>query len=215
MKHVYLIRHGETLANRKQIHQGPYEPLSVEGRTQAEKVASFLRDKNIDTLVCSTYTRARETAEIIGEKLCLPFILEESVIEFKRPNRLYGRRHYSVASLLYVLRLFLQRENQHWNDDGAENMFMIRNRIVDTKTMLSTVTGKHIAVVTHDVFMNIFLEMICREKSISFVEFVHVLLVARKTPNTGIMHLYYDEEVPSGVCQWQVMEYIDPRIEYS
>lgn len=211
MKHIYFVRHGETLANRKNIHQGPEEPLSLNGRKQAENVALYLRDQNIDTLVCSTFVRARETAEIIGKELNLPFMQIDSIKEFKRPHRLYNQGYYTLGSLLYIARLFIHRDNPSWNDDGAENMFAVRNRVVDAKTELAKLDGERIVAVSHAIFMDMFLELACMEKSLTVQQFIGSLLNLKKTPNTGIIHLLYDENVPSGMCPWQLIEIIDPR----
>jgi len=211
MKHIYFVRHGQTIANRKAIHQGPEEPLSLHGRKQAQNIALFLRNQHIDTLVCSTFVRARETAEIIGRELGLPFTQIDSIKEFKRPHRLYNQGYYTLGSLLYIARLFIHRDNPNWNDDGAENMFSVRNRVVDAKTELAKLEGERIVAVSHAIFMDMFLELACMEKSLTVTQFVGSLLNLKRTPNTGIIHLLYDENIPNGVCPWQLIEIIDPR----
>ena len=211
MKHIYFVRHGQTIANRKAIHQGPEEPLSLNGRKQAENVALFLSDQKIDTLVCSTFVRARETAEIIGRRLSLPFTQIDSIKEFKRPHRLYNQGYYTFGSLLYIARLFIHRDNPNWNDDGAENMFSVRNRVVDAKTELAKIEGERIVAVSHAIFMDMFLELACMEKSLTVTQFVGSLLNLKRTPNTGIIHLVYDENIQNGMCPWQLIEIIDPR----
>ena len=93
MKHIYFVRHGETLANRKAIHQSPDESLTAKGKKQIQHAALKLKGKQIDTLICSPYTRARESAEIISTELQLPLNIENSVTEFRRPNYLYNKGH--------------------------------------------------------------------------------------------------------------------------
>lgn len=210
-KHIYLVRHGQTEANKLRFHQSSDEGLSPKGRKQAHHVGLLLRDMHIDTLICSTYTRARETAGIIGEILGLPYTTNASLVEFKRPDYIYGQGYYSLQTLWYIWRLFINSENKSWDDDGAENMYAIRNRALDAKKMLSETEGEHIAVVTHDIFMNIFLELVCRQKKMGFFQFAHGLLLTKKTPNTGIIHLTYNADAPKGVCQWQLMGFIDPQ----
>jgi broad specificity phosphatase PhoE len=211
LKHIYLVRHGQTEANKLRFHQSSDESLSPKGRKQAHHVALLLRDLGIDALLCSTYTRARETAGIISDILGLPYTTHASLVEFKRPNYIYGQGYYSPGTLWYIWRLFIHSENENWNDDGAENMFAIRNRALDAKMMLAETEGEHIAVVTHDIFMNIFLELVCRQKKMGFFQFAHGLLLTKKTPNTGIIHLTYDPFAPRGVCEWQLVEFIDPQ----
>jgi len=211
MKHIYLIRHGQTLANKKLIHQNPDEPLSLLGRKQAEKAALYLKKEKFDTLVCSTFTRARETAEILGRELGLPLSAFGCLVEFRRPNYLYNKSHVSIGSLIYIARLFFHRENPTWNDDGAENMFAVRNRVEDAKNMFTELEGECILAVSHAIFMDMFITLACQEKKLTVWEFIGGLLNFKKTPNTGIIHLTYDENVPAGICQWQLVEFIDPR----
>jgi broad specificity phosphatase PhoE len=210
IKHIYFVRHGETLANRTHTHQSSDEPLSPKGRAQAHRVALRLPSMEIDTLICSTYTRARETATIIGEELKLPFTTSHSLVEIKRPDHLYGQQYYSPDTLRYFVQLFMNRENENWLCNGAENMFTLRNRIADAKTLLMHTEGETIAVVSHDIFMNLFLAHVCREKKLTFKEFIHILLRTKKTPNTGMIHFMFDNEAPKGVCAWQLIETIDP-----
>lgn len=212
MKHIYLVRHGQTDANKIHMHQSSDESLNAKGQKQARHVGLLLKNKNIDTLICSPYVRARQTAEIISEELAIPFYLDESLVEFKRPNDLYGKGYYSLSSIIYLLQFFLHREDPSWNNDGAENMFTARNRILDAKALFTKVEGENIVVVTHDLFMNMFLELVCKEKKLNLFQFVHGLILSKRTPNTGIIHLYYDERVPKGMCAWQLIEFIDPKL---
>lgn len=211
MKHVYFIRHGETVANRKSVHQGPNEILSEKGEAQARHVARFLTKMNIDALLCSPFVRARQTAEYISAELDLPYTQHESVREFGRPAYVYGKSHYSFGSFVYLWRLFKHQEDARWDDHGAENMVMVRNRVLDAKNMISSMEGEHIAVVSHAIFMDMFLKLACLEKKLTPGEFIGALMNVKKTPNTGIMHTVYDENAPAGICKWQLVEFIDPR----
>ncbi len=212
IKHVYFIRHGQTFANRKSVHQGPDEPLSLIGKDQAQNVAVYLKKKfPIDTLVCSPFARARQTAEYISKELDLPYTQHESVREFGRPMYLYHKGHYSLGSLRYIWRLFVHQEDPNWDDQGAENMFTVRNRVLDAKNMIGQIEGEHVAVVSHAIFMDMFLKLACLEKRLTLPEFVGALLNIKRTPNTGIIHTTYDENAPKGMCKWQLIEFIDPR----
>eukprot|EP01052_Picozoa_sp_SAG31_P000420 SAG31_NODE_12_length_38498_cov_21.161671_36_plen_192_part_00 len=63
---LYIVRHGETLANREGIIQGQSEsPLSDLGLAQAELVHNALADEEWWWVVSSDLGRCRSTAEII------------------------------------------------------------------------------------------------------------------------------------------------------
>lgn len=69
---IYLVRHGETAANRIRRVQ-PYEiSLSQRGRVQARLLAARLEDEGpFSVLYTSDLPRARQTAAVIGRRLGL------------------------------------------------------------------------------------------------------------------------------------------------
>lgn len=69
---VFVIRHGLTELNKKQVLNGQIdEPLSKEGMIQAENAISTI-PKSVKYIYTSPLLRARHTAEIINSKLNLP-----------------------------------------------------------------------------------------------------------------------------------------------
>lgn len=67
MTTLYLVRHGETVANAAQILQG-HQPgkLNEKGREQAREVAEKMKNEKIDVFVASDLNRAIDTCEIIA-----------------------------------------------------------------------------------------------------------------------------------------------------
>ena len=73
MTTIYLVRHGETVDNARQVMQGQTEgELNEKGRAQAETVAQRLAAEQIDAVVASDLHRAIQTAEIIAAPHGLP-----------------------------------------------------------------------------------------------------------------------------------------------
>jgi broad specificity phosphatase PhoE len=67
-----FLRHGLSVANQEQILQGQHDsPLSEEGRRQVDMLVSgWISDGiHFDLIISSPLLRARQTAEIIAEKL--------------------------------------------------------------------------------------------------------------------------------------------------
>jgi phosphohistidine phosphatase len=64
---VVLVRH----ADAKSTEEDPSRPLSVTGRQQAERMASWLRklDPDLDEIRHSGKARARETAEVFAARI--------------------------------------------------------------------------------------------------------------------------------------------------
>ena len=67
MTTIFLVRHGETIDNARQIMQGQTQgELNEKGREQAQQVAERLANEPIDAVVASDLHRAIQTAEIIA-----------------------------------------------------------------------------------------------------------------------------------------------------
>lgn len=70
IKRVIFIRPGETAWNRIGRWQGQIAiPLNEHGRLQAERLATFIRPIGIAAIYSSDLRRAKDTAELITEKL--------------------------------------------------------------------------------------------------------------------------------------------------
>jgi broad specificity phosphatase PhoE len=63
---LYIIRHGESVANRDNLVGGHFDsPLTDKGRKQARETKQLLADVHFDTAYSSDLRRATETAAII------------------------------------------------------------------------------------------------------------------------------------------------------
>ena len=79
---IWLARHGDTPYNaeRRFQGQGPV-PLSERGREQARVLAEEAARHEFAALWCSPLRRARETAEIVGERIGLEPVDEPRLME--------------------------------------------------------------------------------------------------------------------------------------
>jgi probable phosphoglycerate mutase len=79
---LLLVRHGETDWNAEGRLQGHTDRLLNDfGRRQARALAGELAGEQLDALYASDLARARETAEIVGERLGLPVVLDADLRE--------------------------------------------------------------------------------------------------------------------------------------
>jgi len=81
---IFLVRHGESEANAKDLYQGQRldSPLSSHGLEQAQRIAERLKDEKIDAIYSSDLLRARETAEAIAKFHNLKVITDRRLREF-------------------------------------------------------------------------------------------------------------------------------------
>ena len=78
----WFLRHGETDWNAQGISQGNVDiPLNATGIAQARGAAEKLRTRGIATIVASPLSRARVTAEFVGEALGLPVAFDADLRE--------------------------------------------------------------------------------------------------------------------------------------
>jgi broad specificity phosphatase PhoE len=86
-RHLLLVRHGETDWNAAGRWQGQTDvPLNTTGRSQALALAARLRAESVRAVAASDLSRARGTAEIVGEALGL----EVAFVDAALRERAYG-----------------------------------------------------------------------------------------------------------------------------
>jgi probable phosphoglycerate mutase len=79
---LLLVRHGETDWNAEGRLQGHTDrPLNDFGRRQAKALAQELDGEKVEAIYASDLARARETAEILGERLGLPVAVDADLRE--------------------------------------------------------------------------------------------------------------------------------------
>ena len=69
---LLFVRHGKSLANASAMVGTPVTTLAEEGIEQARVTGRELRSQNITAIVCSSFIRAQQTAEVIAGELGIP-----------------------------------------------------------------------------------------------------------------------------------------------
>jgi len=82
MRTIYIARHGECVANAQRRLPSSDSPLTEKGIEQAKSLADDLVGQGITTIYSSPAARALESAEIIGKRLGLAVVAEESFRDF-------------------------------------------------------------------------------------------------------------------------------------
>ncbi len=85
MKRLYLIRHGESVQNQKNLLSGVSDvPLSQTGREQCYRLREFFSKFPVEAVFASPLSRALESAKIIFPQH--EIIITEGLIEFDYGN---------------------------------------------------------------------------------------------------------------------------------
>jgi probable phosphoglycerate mutase len=135
----WFLRHGETDWNAQGISQGNVDiPLNATGIAQARAAAEQLRHRGIATIVASPLSRARVTAEFVGEALELPVTLDPDLREVR----------FGVQEGQAMSGWFADWMNGAFTPEGAETFASLRQRAV-AATNRATAHPPAVLVVSH------------------------------------------------------------------
>lgn len=146
MKHIYILRHGQSVANAQRFIAGQHEsPLSELGIAQAEQAAKTAAEQKVDLLVSSPMQRARQTAEIIARQLgdqpeviqTIPELIERNLGELEG-------QHYSDTALGSGNTIAAEKV------PGIEPIKQFYDRTKYALELIRDLPGKHILVVCHN-----------------------------------------------------------------
>lgn len=196
---VYFVRHGQTDGNVARRHQHPDTELNEVGVAQAEAVASEIRKLKPTHIITSTQLRAVQTTKII-DAYCEDIIPEthNEFEELKRPDFLVGNRYAGLVTLWYVWRWFWGKLTE-----GGETYLGFLGRIREARKLLETYPdNSKIVVVSHAVFMNIFIEHMCSDKPMSLWRAARRFWFVLTIRNASIIHLQFEKR-GTGICRWR------------
>ena len=135
---IFLVRHGETVDNARQIMQGQTQgELNQRGREQAEQVAQRLVSEPLDAIVASDLHRAIQTAEVIAEPHGLPVVTTPLLRE-----RDWGS---------FTGRFIPDLRNEVWPDDIESEEALLERARSFLINMTATYPGKRVVAVGHGI----------------------------------------------------------------
>ena len=135
---LFLVRHGETVDNARQIMQGQTQGcLNERGREQAQQVAQRLANEKIDAIVASDLQRAIQTAEIIAAPHGLPVITTPLLRE-----RDWGS---------FTGRFIPDLKGEVWPDDIESEQALLQRAADFLQYMTATYPDKRVVAVGHGI----------------------------------------------------------------
>lgn len=151
---LYLIRHGETLANRQHLLQGAADgELTNEGRLQIEQLGRHMAHFQIDKIISSDLTRAHLTGVAIANHHGLEVEVNPLVREWDC-GVWDGRTQKDFLEMIK----HLEGGISSFEPEGGEKMAQVYQRARDFLTrILSEDRRKTIAVCSHGDFMRMLL----------------------------------------------------------
>jgi broad specificity phosphatase PhoE len=138
MKHLYFVRHGLSVMNKKGIFSGRTEtPLASEGVHQAKLAGQGAKDLGIDCIVSSPMKRAIDTATIIAREIGYP--ADKIIVSDLFMERAFG----SLEGQTYQPHMNLE------DIEGVEKAELIVERAKVGVDYLQSIPATTILVVSH------------------------------------------------------------------
>ena len=143
---VYIMRHGQTVWNAKDITQGRSQNrLSKLGKAQVEEVAKKFKQGDVDIIITSPLMRTMQTANIVNKVLKAKIVRDKKLIEIDN-GVLTGR----AKETLTEEEKRLKKENSHLLK--MESVQDVVDRVRDfSGFLLSNFYDKKVLVVTHNI----------------------------------------------------------------
>ena len=159
---IYIIRHGQTELNIKQVLQGRSNyPLNEKGIAQAREAAERLRSVSFSRVFSSPLIRAVQTAEIIAPGI--PVTIDERLIEMD-----YGPYEgMDLNALAPEVITFFKDFEHNPAPEGMEQLGSVVARAGEFIEELSGMEG-NILVSTHAIAMKGILEYLTPESRGSY-----------------------------------------------
>lgn len=151
---LYIVRHGETDWNVKQIIQGHAESeLTVNGKNQVKKLAKKLKNIQFDALFSSDLLRTRQTSKILNVERKLVIQTTNAIRERffgKFEGKSSDEFHLEVKDLLYEYKKLSHENKRKFKYPTAESDEELISRVITFLREISLAySGKKVLVVSH------------------------------------------------------------------
>ena len=204
MKTIYFIRHGESKSNVGGVIMGGAKTaLTAHGRAQASFVGERLSRLAVDIVVSSTYLRARQTGEIIAEKIMKPIEYSNLFVEWHLGSNRIGKRA-DDPELLRQLRELIEHVGEEGRIADEENFSDLDRRAAHALAYLADRPEQNMAVVSHGWFLPVLFGKAVMGSDFTGRDCQHFMKTMRMQ-NTGLTVVTHGDESwwgPWNVVTW-------------
>ena len=195
-KTVYLVRHGESVANVDDVYyHGKDAPLTPFGIDQASRVAKRAARITFDVLLASPVTRAKVTAQLIAAETGHDIAYESLFREWHIPTSLEGKLRSDPESHATAKRAFAARNGFGEKVEDSETFKELSLRAAQALQYLETFPAQRILVVGHGHFTKILIARMLFADTLT-PEMFKPLVWGLRIQNAGISVLNYDPSDP-------------------
>jgi 2,3-bisphosphoglycerate-dependent phosphoglycerate mutase len=173
MKNIYVVRHC------KAEGQASDARLTATGDEQAEKLAEFLSDKNIDYIISSPFERAYRTIKPLSNKIGIEIVLDERLTE----RILSDENHPDWRGML--LKTY---DDLDLCFEGGESSNTAMGRAIHVVKEVMDSEMKNIVLVSHGNLISLLLKHF--DDRIGFMEWDSM-------SNPDVFHLTFSEDKPN------------------
>ncbi|RSM89561.1 histidine phosphatase family protein [Kibdelosporangium aridum] len=192
---VWLIRHGESLANAGSHTTGSAtNPLTPRGEQQAALVAF---DHPPDLVVHSPYLRARQTAQPTIDRFPSARVEEWPIEEFDYLGRFHGKPTTAAQRAAAVAAYWDAADPHYRDDENSESFVDVHARARQFLARLADTECSYVAAFTHGMFMRIVLWAILTGDAVpdrANMRRFHAFRMASLIPNCSILPLVLNGE---------------------
>jgi broad specificity phosphatase PhoE len=206
-KVIYFVRHGESEHNVAPVFQSPDSHLSTIGQKQARSIAERLCRLKFDTLISSSFARAKETAEFIADATKKSIEYSDLFVERIKPTYINGKSVEDVKAN----KLWREWEESLYTSglkvEDGENFDDLVARADKALSFLHDRPEHSVAVVTHGFFLRTILARVLLGDLLSHKTFRSIQKSA-SMENTGVSVIRLQggfEEAP----RWRLWIYND------
>jgi broad specificity phosphatase PhoE len=198
VKTVYLVRHGESLAQVSDSYLASDQGLTARGREQARTIAERVAKLPVTHILCSSMQRTRETADIIREHVDLPIEYSGVLVERRIPSSVHGLKKTDPDAVATIERWFKTTDGLADVHEGdGENFADLKLRADTALDLFEAHPAQDILVVGHGYFGRVLMARVVFGHGLTGDQF-YPFSWGFRTKNTGLSIFRFDPEDKQG-----------------